>query len=383
VRKALPFVNQLKLRFSYGEVGNDRVPAYQYLQFYSFGSNYVFGTSDVPGIYANVMPNPNITWEVSRKTDIGLEADLWNGKLGFEFTVFKDKRSNILWPRNLSVSNVYGFSGLPSENIGKVDNSGFEVVLRHRGQAGKFTYSLSANASYNRSKVIFMDETPKLMSYQNQTGHPWGTGLYYKTDGIFHTADELSKYPHAANTQVGDLKIIDVNGDGKIDGNDQVRIDYTSTPQLVFGLNSDFRYKNFDLNIFFQGQTLARSYDGTAQALGGQDFANATVWRATDRWTVNNPNGSKPRADAYQPGGTDYFFFDATFVRLKTIELGYNVPKGLLSRSHFLKDTRLYVSAFNLLTWAKAIKWTDPEIGGDFTAYPPQRIINLGASIKF
>ncbi len=135
---------------------------------------------------------------------------------------------------------------------------------------------------------------PPAYDYQKDTGKPVFTDLYYKADGIFHTQAELDKYPHDPNTQVGDIKVLDLNDDGKIDANDRYRVPYTSIPKYVFGLNSDFQYRNFDLNIFFQGQAGVRNYDDRAAALGETDFTNASVWRATDRWSPTNVSGSKP-----------------------------------------------------------------------------------------
>lgn len=381
IKDNLSFVDQLKLRASYGELGNDKVGQYQYLQSYSYGS-YVFGTSVVPSIYANTMPNPNITWEVAKKTDLGLEGSLWKGKLGFELTYWLQKRSNILSARNLSVSNVFGFSALPTENIGDVDNKGYEILISHRNTIGKLTYDIRANWSYAKSKIIFMDEAPQPEPYQNQTGSPIGSALYYKADGIFHTQEELDKYPHGSGAKVGDIKVLDLNNDGVIDSKDQFRFDLSSTPTTTFGLNFNLQYQQFDLSIFFQGQTGAYNYDGTAAALGGTDFSNGTVWRATNRWTPDNPNGTKPRSDAWQPGNTTFFLFDATFVRLKTIELGYNLPLRV-GKTKIFDNMRFYASAFNLLTWSKEIKWADPELSGGFTTYPQLRVINLGVNIQF
>lgn len=382
-RDAVPFVNQLKLRASYGELGNDRTSAYQYYQFFGFGGNYVFGTSVAPGLTTGVLPNPEVTWERARKIDEGLEATLWNGKLGIDFTVWQQYRRNILVNRNLGIPTTMGFSGVPAENYGKANSHGYELILSHRSRVGNLSYNLSGNVAYSKSKIIEMDEVPPAEEYQKLTGQPIGSGLYYEADGIFHSKEELDKYPHHANTRIGDLKIVDKNGDGKIDSKDQYRFPYTSTPRYVFGLNSNFEYKNFDLNIFFQGQTGAYNYDGTAAALGGTDFANSSVWRATDRWTEANPNGTKPRADSWQPGNTTFFLFDATFVRLKTVELGYSIPKSVLDRTRFLKNFRVFVSGFNLATWSKEVKWADPEFDGGYLNYPPQRVINFGASIKF
>jgi TonB-linked SusC/RagA family outer membrane protein len=386
IKNSLPFVDQLKLRASYGEIGNDRVGAYQYLQSYSFGNNYVFGGTDVPGIYANVMPNPNITWEVSKKTDIGLETSMWKGLLGMELTLWKEKRSNILVARSLSIPAILGFSGLPDENIGKVDNHGFELILRHRNSFNKLNYNVEGNISFARSKIIFMDETPPAEAYQAQTGHPVGSGLYYETDGLFNTSEELAGYPHQSGTQVGDLKIVDVNDDGVIDAKDRIRVDKSNTPEIVFGLNIGMQYQNFDLSLFFQGQTSAymddNDYTYGFASLGNSNFTNACVERAKDHWTVDNTNGTMPRADAFQPGSTTFFLFDATFVRLKSMEIGYSLPDGIPSKIG-LEDIRVYASGYNLLTWAKEIKWADTESSGGYLYYPQQRIINLGINVKF
>ena len=385
-KNSLPFVNQFKLRFSRGQIGNDKVGQYQYLQSYSFGDNYVFGGKDVPGIYANALPNANITWEVSNKTDFGLEASLWNGLLGMELTLFKEKRIDILINPNLAVPVILGFPGLPDENIGKVNNHGFELVLNHKNSIGELNYNVGGNMSFARSKIIYLAETPPAEPYQAQTGHPVGAALYYKTDGIFHTQAELDAYPHQNATQVGDLKIVDVNGDGVIDSKDRVMFDKSSTPEIVFGLNLGLQYKNFDLTLYFQGQTNAFNSDNDQTygfaSLGNSNFTNAVTAREKDHWTVDNPNGTMPRADSYQPGATDFYLFNATFVRLKNMELGYSLPKGIPSKIG-LNDVRLYVSGYNLLTWAKEIKWADPETGGGYLVYPQLRIINLGINVKF
>ena len=383
IKEALPFVTELKLRASYGELGNNRVGAFNYLQSYFIGQNYAFGSADAPGIYSSLLANPDITWERAKKTDFGLEANLWNGKLGVDFTYWLQKRNNILYRRQLSVPAIFGFPTLPYENLGKVNSHGIELVLSTKGNIGQITYSLSGNVSYNISKAVFLDEVPPSEDYQKLTGMPVFTGLYYKADGIFHNQAELDKYPHDANTQIGDIRVVDLNGDGKINASDQYRVPYTTIPKYVFGLNSNFQFKNFDLNIFFQGQAGVRNYDGQAGTIGGTDFTNGLVWRATDRWSPSNPNGSMPRADAHQPGNTTFFLFDASFVRLKTVQLGYSIPASVLGKTNVLKGLRVYVSAFNLLTWAAQVKFADPEFNGSFFNYPVSRVINFGASLKF
>jgi TonB-linked SusC/RagA family outer membrane protein len=376
------FVNELKLRASWGQMGNDRVAAFQHYQTFGFGNNFVFGGSEVPGIFPRTMPNPLITWETAEKADVGLDALLWRGMLGIDFTYWTEQRRDILAQRNVSVSQVYGFSGLPDENIGEVNNHGFEVILSHRNNLGDLNYRVSANTSFARSRVVFMDEVPQAEPYMSATGKPVFAGLFYQADGIFNTQEELDAYPSLPNAQVGDIKIVDLNGDGVINNQDQFRFDYTAIPEYVFGMTFDLQYRNFDLNLFIQGQTNAYNYDWGYNALGNEAFDNATVHRATDRWTIENPYGTMPRAGNQAPGNNTMWLFDATFVRLKTLELGYSLPQELVSRIG-LNNARFYVSGFNLLTWAKEIKWADPEGSGDLMNYPQQRVINLGINVNF
>ena len=379
----LKFINELKLRGSYGELGNDRVNPYQYMQAFQFGHNYVIGGGDVAGIYSSVLPNPDITWEVSKKMDFGLNAILWDRLLGAEITVFNEKRSNILLAPTLSVSKISGFPGLPDLNIGKVENQGFEVVLTHQNAIGALTYSVNGNVSFARSKIIYMDETPPAETYQAETGHPLGSGLYYKSDGIFNTQEELDNYPHSTGTQVGDIKVVDLNDDGTINGDDRYRTNNSERPEYVFGLTTTFQYKGFDLALFFQGQTNVYSYDGSVDEFGQQDLDNGLVYRATNRWTINNQeNATMPRADDWQPGTTDFFLYDATFIRLKNLELGYSLPDNFLSKTG-LKSIRVFFNGTNILTWANEITWRDPEMSGSITSYPPLRVFSFGVNVKF
>lgn len=382
IRDNFDFVNHLKIRGSYGQIGNDRVGAYQYLQAFTFQDSYYFGGGVAPGIRPDVLPNADITWEVSKKTDLGIEGLFWGGLLGFEYTWWRENRSNILAPRNASISNVFGFPGLPDENIGKVKNRGFELVLTHKNSIGQLDYQVSANTAFARNEIEFMDEVPNQESYKNRTGRPVGAGLFYKADGIFNTEEELAGYPHFDNAQVGDIRIVDLNDDGVINEQDEFRSKYSPIPEYIFGMSFDFQYKNFDLSLFFQGQTNAYNYDDRFGLLGNSAYDNATVERATDRWTVDNPDGTMPRADGNAPGNNTMWQFDATFVRLKTVELGYSLPNDFISKVG-LTDARFYVSGFNMFTWAKEIKWADPEAQGGFRYYPQLRVINIGASIKF
>ncbi|GAA3653082.1 SusC/RagA family TonB-linked outer membrane protein [Flavivirga jejuensis] len=371
----------LKIRVSYGEVGNDAVGQYQYLQTFSFADNYVFGSQDVPGIRANTIPNPNITWEVSQKTDIGLEANFWNNLLGLDLTFFKERRKNILTSRNLSIPDIYGFSGLPDENIGEVENQGFEMVINHRNTIGDFSYSVNANLNYAASEVIFLDETPPSEAYQAISGSAIDTDLVYVADGIFNTQEELDAYPHFANAQVGDIKLLDLNNDGELNSSDQKRSEYSSVPEYVFGLYVSAEYKGFDLNMLWQGQANAYNIDAAFRGLGGADGSNGAVARANDRWTIDNINGTMPRADDSAPVNNTFWQYNQKFVRLKQLEIGYSFSDKI-TKAAGLSTLRFYLSGFNLLTFA-ANDYIDPEAQGNHYYYPQIKTFNVGFNLKF
>jgi TonB-linked SusC/RagA family outer membrane protein len=386
IQENMPYVDNLKLRGSYGEIGNDRVDAYQYLQAYEFSDNYVFGAADASGLSAGTMPNPNITWEVSKKTDIGLEAGLWNGLLGFDLTLFWENRSNILEQRNVSVSKVFGFTSLPDENIGEVENNGYELILTHHNKVRDFSYNVNANMAFAKNKVIFIDEIsyPEGEEYRAATGMPIGAALYYHADGIINDQAELDEYlPLLASAQLGDTKIMDLNGDGTISANDQARSNLTTTPEYTFGLSFDCQYKNFDFTMFWQGAANVEHYDYRFMRIGRNNRENGFTARAKDRWTVDNPYGTMPRADdgAFNMRNNTLFVFDASYLRLKTIELGYSMPQEWMSKAG-LSQVRFYCSGFNLLTFTKQ-DFIDPEADGQFVYYPQQKTLNFGVNVKF
>jgi hypothetical protein len=304
--------------------------------------------------------------------------------LDVEVTVFNQKRRRILMPNTLAVSQVFGFPGLPDENAGAVDINGFELSLTHRQTTGKLTYSINGNIAYAKSKIIFMGEVPPKEAYQKNTGYQIGSGLYYKSDGIFNTQAELNGYPHGTGAQVGDIKVVDLNKDGVINGDDRYRTNNSPTPLYVFGLTGNLAYKGFDLTLFFQGQTKAFAYDGTiGNEFGLSDLDNAPVYRAKNRWTINNQEGATmPRANDWQPGNTDFFLYDATFIRLKNLELGYTLNNRLIQKAG-ISNLRAFVNGTNILTWSKEITWRDPEMSGNFTAYPPLKILTFGLNLQF
>jgi len=235
---------------------------------------------------------------------------------------------------------------------------------------------------------VYFDEVPRAAEYQNQTGRPIGAPLIWATDGLYRTQEEINSSVHLPTARVGDVKYVDYNGDGVINANDQYRLNKSETPEIVFGLDMNASYKNFDLTLFFQGQGNAVYFPGIT-GLGGA--SNSAQVRADDRWTPENPGGSMPRAGADFPQISEFNMYSATFVRLKNLELGYHLPKNLLSKIG-LTNVRIYTNAFNLLTLSK-VSFMDPEGRGDGSDpnstrtdanyYPQLKVFNFGVNISF
>ncbi|WP_051697563.1 TonB-dependent receptor [Prevotella sp. 10(H)] len=381
IKDNLKWMDNLKLKASYGKQGNDNVGAFQYLLKYTSGNNYVFGGTDVQGVYQEGFPNKNITWEVADTYNAGVEGNFWNGLLGFEFEVFKTKRSNILRRRNASIPEYTGLINLPDENIGKVQNKGVELQLNHRSRIGKVNFNASGNFLYARNKVIYMDETPwgEGYDYLKEEGQPLGAGLYYQAIGIFRDQAQIDATPHVEGTKPGDLILRDVDNNGEINEFDRVRYDLTSYPEIIFGLTLGADWKDFDISVLLQGQARAKQMVYSTVSKSG----NFLMDSAEDRWAPDNPNGSKPRADGIHNNyGSDFFLKDASFLRLKNIEVGYTLPKKWFKKLS-VSNCRIYLSAYNLFTIDK-IKVMDPESTDSRAMYYPQlKIFNTGVNITF
>ncbi|MBG6236264.1 TonB-linked SusC/RagA family outer membrane protein [Pedobacter sp. CAN_A7] len=378
------FINDLKIRASYGVLGNDLVNAFQYLQTYGYGNNFVIGNNDVTGLVQMGVPNPNITWETAKTGNIGLDANLWNGKLGITFDYFKTRRADILTKRSAIIPGYTGLV-LPDENIGIVDNKGFELVLSHANNDHEFKYDFSGNVAFARNKVVFSDEQPAAEQYQLATGRPIGAGLYYNAIGVFNDDAEVAAYPHFVNARPGDLKYEDVNMDGELNSRDQIRVNQTNVPEITFGFSANFRYKGFDLSVLLQGQENAKSYFGGYFPVMSYSLGNFLSWRAEDRWTPQNTNATMPRAsyDLFNDNTTNstQWLLNAGFLKLRNVELGYNLPKDLLAKVK-VKNVRVSVSGSNLLIIYDHMKnlGFDPETT-DYWYYPPQRVVNFGINV--
>lgn len=387
----VPFINDLKIRASYGSLGNDAVSLFQYLNNYSFNNQLVLGSSIVPGIDLSKLANTAIHWEDAKKMDLAIEGTFLH-HFNFEFIYFQQKRSNILAIRNASIPNVSGIVNafgsdplVPSENIGKVNSNGIEASLGYRNKVNDFTYGISGNFTYAKSKIINIDEAAGVLDYQKQTGRPLNTYLLYNAIGIFRTQEEIDKYPHLSVAQPGDLMYEDIDGDGAITAKDQVRTKYGNIPEITYGMLLNAGYKNFDIAVVFAGQARVSQYVLPESGTVGNFYSS---W-ADNRWSPTNTSGTYPRVDtrtsASVNGGlynSTFWLNNASFLRLKNVELGYNFSPDFLAKAK-MQSIRLYLSAFNLFTITK-VKDYDPEgnsSSGQF--YPQQRIMNIGVNVTF
>lgn len=400
-------VDNLKLRASYGQMGNDQVTfdrnnngvvddgelqEYAYLSTYGFGA-YPIGGQVVTTLRETVLANPNFTWERANNYNIGLDGTFLNNMFDLTLEYFYNRRDQILIQKTGSTPSSSGINALlPPVNLGKVDNKGFEFNLGYNGKAGNdLSFRAGVNGGYAKNKVIFMDEIPGAPAYQLQEGKPIRSFLVYKSAGVFRDQADIDankiNYSGVTGKLIpGDMKFEDTNNDGKITGDDQVRLETNNVPTFNFGATLDLRYKGFDLNFLFQGATGANIRVQTESG----DIGNFLKYSYDNRWSIDNPSSEHPRlasrGDTYFTGGNygnnTYFLFSKDYIRLKNLELGFTLPQSLIDKVK-LGSLRVYLNGLNLITFSKQ-KVFDPEAtNGAGTYYPQSRVMNAGLSVTF
>jgi TonB-linked SusC/RagA family outer membrane protein len=382
-------VHLLKLRASYGKAGNDALPIrFPYLTTIATGatlSNLYLGPNYIapPGINLTGIGNENATWEVSTKTDIGLELGLFN-KLNLVVDYFQDKRTGIFMQRT-SIPNYAGYDGtLPYANIGAVNNTGIDASLEYSQSFGKDLFiSFRVAFTYAHNEVVNKDEPPLVYKYQSVIGHPINSIYGLVAEGLFADEDEIAKSPpqtFTSGVKPGDIKYRDLNGDNRIDGNDFTAIGNPTVPEIVYGFGPSIKYKRVDLSFFFQGidKVSLLMNDHHPFTNGQYTGFNIVKWASDDHWSPANPNvqAAYPRLSTTinqnNVQTSSFWVYDAGFLRLKTAELGYTYKK-----------LRAFVTGTNLFTLSK-FKYWDPELGnGNGLSYPLQRTFNFGLQYNF
>lgn len=398
--KDITWLNNLKIRGSYGEVGNDVYKVngvdqrFLYEEKWSQISNdYIFGGGGVTGIYESQYPNYGVTWERAKKFNLGLEFGLWNGLLNGNIDVFYEKRNDIL-TQYLTRPQWVGVI-MAAGNLGQTKNSGYEIELKHANTIGKdLTYTVSLTYSHARNEIIDMDEPALKTAYRKREGHPIGQYFGLQCDGFVTQADiDGGSLPVSTfgNVQPGDLKYRDLNKDGFIDERDETFIGYSDIPENTYALSLGVNWKGWGLNVMFQGvNNVSRYYDAEARFAfingGKAKEHHLQRWDPAQSETYNLANAKYPllHYDSYgdhNQRANSFFLIDGSFIRLKNIELSYNLPVNW-AKVVGMSDCRLFVNASNLITWDKLDGLIDPESNGS-NRYPIMKTVNFGVNIKF
>lgn len=378
-------ISHMKLRASWGKLGNDRVDPFQYIGRFGYDAGWVIDGNDVRGIAALTTPNPNITWEVSESTDIGLELGFLEDRLTLETDVYRTYTTNILGRRQASIPGYTGLI-LPDENIGEMKSHGIEFQLGFKEHIGMVSYRISANYSYNDNEIIFFDEVPQAEPYQNLEGQPIGSELVYHAIGIYRTQDDLDTYVSYPNATVGSLIFDDLNNDGVIDGNDRYRYNLNPFPRSQFGMTLGFDYKNFDLTMLLQGQDggkfrLDNGFDTGANG-------NGLAYVASNTFDLENTEAILPRIRpvGFAAQNSDFWYHNSRWLRFKSAELGYRFPSQLLDRIG-ISGLRIYLSGENLFMIYNNLAdfgAGDPEfLSGKGGTYPNMRSLGFGLNLSF
>lgn len=402
--KKLPFISYLKLRASYGVVGNDKIGGNRFLYLpdsYVFGGGgYYFGTSvntNQPGAYEGRLGNSSVTWEKAYKQNYGMDLHFLDSRLKINFDYFYDHRKDILITRN----TFPGFIGLtlPAVNYGIVDNKGFEVSVGWNDKIGdSFKYWVNANLSHAKNKIVEMDEVKRNEDYLYRTGRSVGQPFAYKFWGFYDdTANERYKAQygmdiaaHSCDLKPGDCVYVDVNRDGVIDEDDQQPLGFTNYPEYSGGVTLGFSWKNFTFSMLWNyawntSRVLAETF---RQPLGGTNTRSILLDHYLNRWTPENASEAKyPRASFASAKNnygvnSDLWIVDASYVRLKNIEISYRFQGAWMEKCG-IKQLNLFANGYNLLTFDQ-LKIADPESPtGNRPEYPLMRVFNLGLKVGF
>lgn len=400
--------SKIKLRGSWGLVGNDQLEGRRFAYITTINSSddnqYKWGVNNDyhrTGRFEGDFGIPNLTWETVEKIDVGLELGLWNA-LDLQVDWFQEHRRDIFMKRN-TIPSAAGFINTPWANFGKVDNQGIDLSLTYNKQINKDLYvGFRGTLTYAKNKIVEQDEAPGVMGTNRQrTGLPVGQLFGLVADGLFTEADfenveegtlkkDIPTHTFSSKVRPGDIKYIDIDGDGAITDMDEVPLGGTVDPQIVYGFGVNASYKNVDVNIFFQGN------GNTWRFIGGSGFLPGSSMGAMyniydnyqDRWTPDNPSQDVfyPRLTYGQnennSKNSTWWLRNMSMLRVKDIEVGYRFPKTWMGKIG-VKSLRLYLKGSNLLTFSKFKMW-DPELDtGNGMKYPIMKSVSFGLDVNF
>ena len=388
-------INSLKIRGSWGRVGNDRINPSEFVTLLSTGLSAVFGDQVVFGSTIAEIKDPNLKWETTEEIDLGVDFEAMNGHIAGVIDFYNKKTIgalfNIPLPGGLGDNNNSMLT-----NAADILNRGLEVSVRYnKNSKGKFNYSLGVNATFNHNEVLGLGNglPTNFGSLRNgefatrvATGQAIGSFWVYETQGVFQTQAEVDAAPHFLGTKPGDFKVIDQNQDGKINDLDRI---YAGSyqPKCFMGMNGSFKYANWDLNIDLLGNFGNKIFNGKKTVRYGGNY-NIEKTVADDRWTPTNNTNTAPRAFNGVPKPTDYFVESGSFVRLNNLTIGYNLPAKIAKKSK-VQGYRFFITAQNAFTWKKfsgfsaELPGNPADAGIELDIYPTSSTFLTGLSIQF
>ena len=392
-------VNILKIRASYGKIGNDEIGGRRFAYNTTMNTNaggFTFGDlgqTNLPGYSTGEYGNPDVAWEEATKADVGIELGLFN-KIKIQADYFYEKREGIFIQRE-STPSVVGTKTAQWVNLGRMKNQGFDMSLEFDHSFNKdFSISARGNFTYNRNKKLYDDKPDQIWKYQNLAGFANNQQFGLIAEGLFESEEDIANWPKQdfGTVRPGDIKYRDVNGDGVVNTFDKVAIGYTLVPEINYGFGASVKWKGIDVSVFFSG------VGHVTRIIQGQNLfgASSTILRmgqifedvAKNRWTLDNQNPNAPyprlslnKVDNNQQLST-YWQRDMSFLRLKDAEIGYTLPESM-TKKWGLSKIRFYIQGKNLITFSDFKLW-DPEVNANYgNVYPLIRTFAIGANVNF
>ena len=426
IKNNLPWINMFKIRYSSGKIGNDNLGDNRFPYLYTIQLAELLEEEDRGGLgyqwaefgndksyygafYRNVA-SPYVTWEIATKKDLGIDFSIFDDKLSANVDYFEERRDGIYMDRRYLPDMVglenydYPYDGdkgvlIPSANVGIVKTKGFDGRFDYKQKVGAVNFTIRGTITYSKNEILEKDEENTIYPYQLEAGYRVDQSKGLISLGLFKDYDDIRNSPtqEFGNYQPGDIKYKDVNGDGVINKNDEVAIGSTTTPNLIYGMGATAQWKNLDVNVHFQGagKSTFPIYGKCVYAFSEGMWGNVMSGLVnSDRWissdisgdpSTENPNAKYPRLSY---GGNDnnyrnstYWLRDGSYLRLKTVDIGFTIPKRIVNRFH-IDNARISLVGTNLLTWSKFKLW-DPEMGSPRgEKYPPSRSITFGLSLN-
>jgi TonB-dependent starch-binding outer membrane protein SusC len=403
-------IDALKFRLSWGQSGNQFTGTnFAYLPSLAINSFYALGNSVVRGPAPIVFANKDLKWETSVQTDFGIDATFFGGKMDFTFDYYNKTTNDVLLSLPIPMTSGYF---LPADaNLGEIKNSGFEFALMYNNKVGDFRYNIGGNFTTVNNNVVSLGGITEIITgtgggqtHRTSLGESLGYFYGYKTNGIYKTdAEAKAALPddNSGGAKAGDIRFVDVNGDGKVNSQDRTKIG-SSIPGYFYGINGGAAWKSFDMSLLLQGVGDIQVYNAGRQGLESMNGGNNQLTTVLDRWSSTNPNGTLPRATGDDSNAnnrySDRWVEDGSYMRIKNIQIGYTLPAGIgKATANILAGARIFVGIQNLATFT-SYKGYDPEVtrgfsfqkgefplanGTDSGSSPQPRIIQLGAQLRF